>query len=140
MRPTTAILCVATAGVIATYGYEANCALCVLTGHNGPKLVLSTAEVDLGRVTAGDAPTARVRLRNAGHERLVVYREGAGCCGSEAEPPVIVPPGQSGELVATMDIEGQHGPVRQAIGYTTSDPGMPRFDLVLTADVGDEVP
>lgn len=138
MRPTTAILCVATAGVIATYGYEANCTLCVLTGHAGPKLVLSTAEVDLGSVAADNAATVRVPIRNAGHERLVVHREGTGCCGSEAEPPVIVPPGERGELVATLDTAGRQGTVRQAIGYTTSDPTMPRFDLVLTADVGGE--
>ena len=140
MRPMTAILCVAAAGVISTLGQQTRCLLCVLAGPEGPHLQLTATEFDLGTIAHGEARHVRVPLSNTGDRRLIVRREGAGCCGNRADPPVIVPPGRTGELVVELDTTGDGGTLRQATGYTTSDPALPRFEVTLVAEVTGAVP
>ena len=99
-----------------------------------PEIVLEANHCDLGTVP-GDVPlVARFAVRNEGGRRLVVRRESGACCGqTDTNDAILVMPGDSAELVATIDAAGQRGRLEKRLSYTTNDAALPRFELAVSA-------
>jgi len=101
-----------------------------------PNVVLSSTERDLGTVHQGAVLRATFRIANAGTRRLILRKEGAGCCGQSTRPrEIILPPGGSKDLTLEVDTARWHGRMQQTVRYVTNDPRRPRFALQVNATV-----
>jgi hypothetical protein len=106
--------------------------------HGGTaRLRLDETRHDLGTLAAGKPAQATFRVANDGARRLVIRRVTGNCCGrgGPPEPPTIVPPGESRQLVVVLDTTGIQGGLQTDITYATNDPRMPRFELTVVGRV-----
>jgi hypothetical protein len=108
-----------------------------ISGRTGPvaaSLVLPKTVRDLGRTSTRQERGVPFQIRNVGTRRLVINEVDAGCgCGDPRRKTVIIPPGESVEVTVTLDTRFANGPVENIATFTTSDPGHPRFDLIVRA-------
>lgn len=101
-----------------------------------PQVVLATDQWDCGAVSAGTTVQATFSVRNAGSHRLILVGEQRSCeCVAGRQPNVVVEPGQTAQLVVTLDTAGLLGPVRREIEYRTNDPERPLVRLTVLANV-----
>jgi hypothetical protein len=93
--------------------------------------------VDLGVIAAGPAAQGVFPVRNRGGRRLVITPVGCSGCGKPASagPPVIVPPGDEGEVIVPLHTADRHGPVQHLAHYSSSDPKYPMITLTIRAEV-----
>jgi len=101
-----------------------------------PKVVLRCAQRDLGTIRQGTVLRATFPIANAGTRRLILRKEGAGCCGQSTRPPkIILPPGGSKDITLDVDTAQWHGRMQHTVRYVTNDPRRPLFALQVNATV-----
>ena len=104
--------------------------------RTSPQVVLRCTQRDLGTACQGAVLRATFPIANAGTRRLILRKEGAGCCGQSTRPPeIILPPGGSKDLTLEVDTAPWHGRVQHTVRYATNDPRRPRFALQVNAIV-----
>jgi hypothetical protein len=101
-----------------------------------PVAILPITTHDFGRVPAGQALVAHFPLKNDGRRRLIVRQRTSSCeCVSGDQETVVLQPGESSEITATLDTETLNGGYQMELSFTTSAPNLPSFKLTLLADV-----
>ena len=101
-----------------------------------PLLVLDHDRWDFGDVRPGATLVTHFPIRNVGHRRLIVRRRTSSCeCASGNQATIIVQPGESTKITATLDTNDLRGGQRMELDFTTSAPNLPKFRLTLLADV-----
>ena len=102
----------------------------------GPRAVLSHRQQDLGKVPAGAPLRATFSIANTGSRRLIISGRAGTCdCLSPGQTDFVVAPGESCEIEVELDSSRLRGPIHEVVYYTSNDPRLPRFALVVTADV-----
>ncbi len=100
------------------------------------RIELPQRRYDFGRVVAGRRLETRFAVHNPGARRLIVRTAGSSCpCAAGENQDLVVEPGQTGQLLARLDTHGLSGPLALELHYATNDPALPRFTLLLMADV-----
>jgi hypothetical protein len=98
--------------------------------------VLDRSEWDFGPVLSGPTLRAKFPVKNVGEHRLILRQEVSSCeCVAGDQPTLILEPGESTEITATMDTRELNGAFQMELSYTTSAPNLPKFKLTLLADV-----
>lgn len=101
-----------------------------------PKLVVESAEHDLGAVPTDSQVNDTFRLLNQGGETLRIHKVDASCgCTVAALSSKAIEPGQSAELNITLDTSLKLGPVVKTIDVYSNDPNNARQVLSLKANV-----
>ncbi|NLY03186.1 MAG: DUF1573 domain-containing protein [Rhodopirellula sp.] len=101
---------------------------------DGPEAFLASTQCDLKTISRGSVVRARFPISNRGGRRLILVEHVEACCGqSAAARQVSLAPGESTELAVEIDPGRWDGRVSQIVRYTTNDPRLPRFSLVVTA-------
>ncbi len=105
----------------------------VTQGPVDATVFLEKTEHDFGVV--GSTPVrASFTVRNFGSRRLVINEDACASCGLTVSAlPVVIDTGGRAEIVVELQTRSIHGSVRREAAYTTNDPTMPRFSLVLHA-------
>lgn len=103
-----------------------------------PKLVLSQANLDFEKVTAGQRLKGYVGLRNVGGRRLVVHKtvSDCACCDEQSNAPVIIGPNRIGRLPVEVVAPRHPGAMTRVLSFETNDPKLPRFSVTMRATVG----
>ena len=99
-----------------------------------PVLGLGETVQDFGRVVSGEIVSKAFSLNNAGSRRLVVNEFTCALCESKPQT-TILQPGESVEVVVSLDTSGQQGTLRRVRNFSTNDPQHPKFTLEVLADV-----
>lgn len=91
---------------------------------------------DFGQVTAGEVLQTRFAVKNDGDRRLLLRQRKTSCeCISGTSRPMIIEPGASTIITATLDTEKLQGAYQMELHYTTSAPNLPNFTLIVRATV-----
>lgn len=105
-------------------------------GGSAARLLLPRTERDLGTVPQGTVVRTAFPITNAGNRRLVLFEEQEGCCGQSLDPrQLVVPAGNTEQLVVRIDTAQRLGRMEHTVRYTTNDPGLPRLSLKVTGTV-----
>ena len=107
----------------------------------GPRVRLPTTRANLGSVSAEMPLVARFTVHNDGDRRLIVLRDHSACCGqTEDNDATIVQPRSLAELVVAIDATRQRGRLEKTVAYSTNDRELPRFELVVSANISKPSP
>ena len=99
-------------------------------------LVLDRDLWDFGVVRPGTTFVTHFTLRNVGRRRLIARQQSSSCeCVAADQNTIILQPGQSTEITATLDTQNLRGGYQMELHFTTSAPNLPKFKLTLLADV-----
>jgi hypothetical protein len=100
-----------------------------------PRLVVESAEADLGEARSGSKLTHTFRLENHGQRLLQIrnIRTSCGCTASDISTREI-PSGGYATLTASLDLTGRSGPQHEQIRLQTNDPRSPQKVLTLRAN------
>jgi hypothetical protein len=97
---------------------------------------LTNTHRDLGPTSQRKLWEAAFAVHNAGGQRLVVNQLDTACdCGERSLRTFLVAPGETVDLIVTLDTRLGGGEVENVASFTTNDPQRPRFDLTLRAIV-----
>ena len=100
-----------------------------------PKARLTESIKDLGVVQLGDKPRHTFVIQNRGDEALLVTEVKATCGCTVVDYDERVPAGGEGKVAVALSTRNLRGPVAKSVRVYTNDPGNPRVDLVLKANV-----
>ena len=104
-----------------------------------PKITFGHDTWDFGKVKQGASLTYEFSFKNDGGTKLNIKNVETSCgCTAALVSANTVDPGQEGKIKVTFNAGGYSGPVAKYIYVDTDDPGQPRVQLKITADV--EVP
>jgi hypothetical protein len=107
-------------------------------GH--PKVRFVNPRYDFGEAEAGDEIEHTFPFENAGDAPLFLNRISSSCGCTEARASAQeIPPGQAGEIQATLRTQGLHGTVEKELVLETSDPQNPLVRLTISGRVVSEV-
>jgi hypothetical protein len=101
-----------------------------------PKLVIVHTEHNFGQVKAGESHTHTFTFKNAGTADLLIKNVLPGCGCTAGDFTKVVPPGQEGKIVLTINTTGFNGAVTKHADVTTNDPQMANFTLSLHMVIG----
>ena len=91
---------------------------------------------DLGRTACESELLVVFPIRNRGTRRLVVNELDIGfCCSDRVRRTFLVSPGETAQVVVTLDPSGKSGPVQTVANSTTNDRAQPRFSLTVKAQI-----
>ncbi|MEX2120483.1 MAG: hypothetical protein WD847_12880 [Pirellulales bacterium] len=100
---------------------------------DAPRLATGRRERDLGRLRQGTTHRVAFAVSNRGTRRLILTDRG-NCCGEETPPvQLVVPPGESLNVVIELDTSRWFGQVRHMAEYDTNDPQAPSLAFTITA-------
>jgi hypothetical protein len=104
-----------------------------------PLIELAETRYDAGRVRQGERVEHTFVFRNAGQRDLRIshVRPSCDCTATGAES--VVPPGQTGEIVASFDTAGLAGEVTRTTAVFSNDPSAPVVHLKLIASIDFDV-
>ena len=98
--------------------------------------VLKSTQWDFGVVQQGEILRTSFFIQNVGDRRLIVQQRSSSCdCASTPSQTMIVQPGKSANIAATVDTHGIEGAFQMELEFTTSDPQLPEFTLSLLSEV-----
>lgn len=101
-----------------------------------PTVVLERTNWDFGVVSPGSILRVTFPLKNAGRRDLLVRKCAMNTELSAGTPlTAILQPGESVDLVITVNTKGLQGKIQIESPYTTSDPCLPEFTVTILADV-----
>jgi hypothetical protein len=109
-----------------------------------PRAILAETTFQFGKMEQGSSMTHDFVVRNAGEAPLVLSYVSHTCkCtavlldGSKSEPgaQAAVAPGAAAKVSLEWVAKTEAGPFRHGATFGTSDPGQPRFELVVEGDV-----
>jgi hypothetical protein len=102
----------------------------------GPIPVLERDLWDFGVVPSGPTLVTLFPIKNVGGRRLIVRRRTSSCeCVAGDQDTIILQPGESTEITATLDTRELEGAFQLELPYTTSAPNLPKFTLYVRATV-----
>lgn len=111
-------------------------ALAQSTLFKGPVIRFDDREVHFGDVKQASQAHHRFHFTNDGTEPLVIHKVEASCgCTAAAPTDSLILPGQSAGIEITFSTRDFEGEVSKIVAVYTNDPGEPRIDLVLHANV-----
>ncbi|GAB4170144.1 MAG: DUF1573 domain-containing protein [Geothermobacteraceae bacterium] len=106
----------------------------------GPRIEVTTTDVDFGTVLQGDKVEQVFTFRNAGDEPLVIDRVKSSCgCTAALVAEREIPPGGTGEVRATFDSTRFHGGVVKTIYLYSNDPTRKLVQFHLRGTVQEEI-
>ena len=111
----------------------------IATARNEPSaLIVDSAKYDFGTVPRGPTLQADFHVTNVGGRRLILNRESSDCSCLSSDPALLLAPGASHHLSATLQTHELRGPIQSRIRYRTNDPHQPILELTLIAQVSSE--
>lgn len=91
---------------------------------------------DFGRTSQLKLWKAAFPVGNSGGQRLVINELDTTCdCGERSLRTFLVAPGETVDLIVTLDTRFARGEVENIASFTTNDPQRPRLNLTLRAFV-----
>jgi hypothetical protein len=100
-----------------------------------PQLLVERPEVDLGDLPKGSSSVASFEMRNAGAADLRIVDVLPSCGCTVVSFDRVIPPGEVGQLTATLYTESLDGEVAKGITVVTNDPAQTRVQLLIRAAV-----
>ena len=101
-----------------------------------PKLVLNTAEIDLGNVKLFSSPVAKFTLTNKGKSDLIVRRVIRSCsCLTPELSQTVIPKGKTATLDVAYSLANMAGPDSKTVKIITNDPNQPEITLNIKLNV-----
>ena len=100
-----------------------------------PRLTVPALERDFGAVAEGTLLKHAFELQNVGGRRAIIRELGCSSCGEVDAESLVVAPGESAWIELVVPTLGVQGALRYVRHYWTSDPGQPRLQLTLMAEV-----
>ena len=100
-----------------------------------PRLTVPALERDFGAVAEGTLLKHAFALQNVGGRRAIIRELGCSSCGEVDAESLVVEPGESAWIELVVPTLGVQGALRYVRHYWTSDPGQPRLQLTLVAEV-----
>jgi hypothetical protein len=105
-------------------------------GDRQAVIVVERTVWDFGQVRRGLTLRAKFPVTNVGDRRLVLHQRTSSCeCVAGEEQTIILQPGESTEVTATLDTRELQGAFQMEFAFTTSAPNLPTFQLTLLADI-----
>jgi len=102
----------------------------------GPLIRFQEREVDFGDVKQASHVQHRFEFTNGGTEPLVIKKVEVSCgCTAAAPTDSLILPGESAGIEITFSTRDFEGDVSKVVAVFTNDPGEPRIDLLLRANV-----
>lgn len=99
-------------------------------------LVFSEKHHDFGKIVDVDEQTAVFKFTNTGDKVVKILDKKATCgCTVPDLAKTEFQPGESGEIAVSYNARGKHGKQNQTVTLTTDDPGEPRVQLTISAEV-----
>lgn len=101
-----------------------------------PKLVLNSAEIDLGNVKLFSSPVAKFTLTNKGKSDLIVRRVIRSCsCLTPELSQTVIPKGKTATLNVGYSLVNMAGPDSKTVKIITNDPKQPEITLNIKINV-----
>jgi hypothetical protein len=105
-----------------------------------PTLILPNTQRDFGTVQQGVVLQHSFPISNSGLRRLILVEQTEACCERVIDQRrIVLAPGDSTNLTVEVDTAQWHGRVKHTVHYNTNDPKLPRFSLIINADVESEL-
>lgn len=105
------------------------------TGSRPATVSLQDTRRDLGR-TGPQLLEAAFPIRNTGGRRLVINELDTDCeCGERSLRTYLIAPGETVDLIVTLDTRPARGAVANTVSFTTNDPQRSRLELTVQAFV-----
>jgi hypothetical protein len=95
----------------------------------GPKAVVPTTVLDLGKNPRGERLETKFTIENQGTETLRITDTGSSCACMVVAADTEIAPGEAGEVVVAIDSEVLEGPSRVTAALVTNDPANPKILL-----------
>ena len=106
------------------------------TGGAPPRISIRQDQHDFGTVAAGSVLSQTFRVRNDGGRRLILSHVANECGCLAVEPEIVISPGGTRRIIATLDTSGFRGPLAVPVRYQTNDPRQPLLTFRLLAHIG----
>lgn len=104
-----------------------------------PRLVCDAPEFNFGAVRNTQLVTHVFTIRNAGDATLELQPPHASCgCTAVTAGTLVLKPGESTTIQATIDLKGRSGPQHKTISIDSNDPQTPKLTLGLQLDIWQE--
>jgi hypothetical protein len=113
------------------------------TSHTDPGSLAATVSLasthrDLGTTSESNLWEVAFPVHNIGGRRLVVNQLDTTCdCSERSLKTILVAPGETVDLIVTLDTRMANGEVENIASFTTSDPNHPYLHLTVRAVVVD---
>lgn len=102
----------------------------------GPLIRFKERQVHFGDVKQASQVKHRFEFTNEGTEPLLIEKVEASCgCTAAAPSDSLIQPGASSGVDVTFSTRDFEGEVSKVVAVYTNDPGEPRIDLLITANV-----
>src|SRR5438309_785382 len=110
--------------------------LCALAMPVRASLVWENQEVEVHPTISDKTAVAHFKYKNTGDQPVKITQVQPSCgCTTAALAKDVVAPGESGEIVATLNIGGRFGPQTKTIHVATDDPKSQGTVLTLKANI-----
>lgn len=107
---------------------------------HGPRIVVQTPEINLGRLAARSTLSVDLVVTNGGDEVLQVQGIRSGCSCREARlTKHAIQPGQTARLPLSLSIPSPAQQLRYDLAIQSNDPVTPFARIAVTADVFEEI-
>ncbi len=101
-----------------------------------PKLQFDKTVYDFGTTSLVDSVTGTFTFQNTGAGDLKIEKPQPSCgCTIASVKPDSLKPGEKGELVFTVRVAGQRGPLEKHITVPSNDPLTPKVSLSIKAEM-----
>lgn len=100
-----------------------------------PQAVALEAVKDVGVVDKGEKIRHTFEIRNEGSAALRLERVKPTCGCTVTEYDEVIAPGEVGSIQAVVDTTEFRGPIAKSVTVYTNDPGNPRINLVVKANI-----